>query len=109
MSLSPPRRSDLSALWAALAAITFLQGCVVVPRTMTTYDARCQVESRKMVLDTAVIGQFAKCENEGCSGQLAALGLLTAASFVVSGSVVVVGNAVYWLERQGACLVASEN
>jgi hypothetical protein len=34
-----------------------------------------------------------------------AVGAVAAASVVVSGSIVVVGNVVYWLEKQGKCLV----
>jgi hypothetical protein len=34
---------------------------------------------------------------------LVALGAVTAASAVISGSIAVVGNAVYWFERQGRC------
>jgi len=32
-------------------------------------------------------------------------GAVSAASFVVSGSVVVVGEVVYWLEAKGRCMV----
>jgi hypothetical protein len=32
------------------------------------------------------------------------LGVVAVASAVVSGSIAVVGNVVYWLERQGQCV-----
>jgi hypothetical protein len=34
---------------------------------------------------------------------VAVAGVTAAASAVVSGSIAVVGNVVYWLERQGRC------
>jgi hypothetical protein len=34
---------------------------------------------------------------------LVAMGAVTAASAVVSGSIALVGNVVYWFERQGRC------
>ena len=34
---------------------------------------------------------------------LAAMGAVTAASAVISGSIALVGNVVYWFERQGRC------
>jgi hypothetical protein len=37
------------------------------------------------------------------------MGAVAAASAVVSGSVVVVGNSVYWLESQGSCPFSREN
>ena len=36
--------------------------------------------------------------------QLGALGAVAAASAVVSGSIVITGNAVYWFDKQGRCL-----
>ena len=35
---------------------------------------------------------------------LASAGLVTAASAVVSGSIALVGNVIYWFEKQGRCL-----
>ena len=35
---------------------------------------------------------------------LATLGFVTAASVVVSGSIAIVANTVYWIERQGRCI-----
>jgi hypothetical protein len=80
-----------------------LQGCVVLPRTDTVYDAQCQVMRRQMTLEVQQIGAFGGCANEGCAMLLAASGVVAVASTVVSGSIAVVGNVVYWIERQGQC------
>jgi len=37
---------------------------------------------------------------------LVAIGAVAAASAVVSGSIVLVGNIVYWAEKQGKCALA---
>jgi hypothetical protein len=37
------------------------------------------------------------------TGQLVSLGVTSAAFAIVSGSIVVVDNVVYWLEKQGNC------
>lgn len=94
-----PRRHHLPTLGAAL----LLGGCIVVPRATEVYDPGCRTMVRQVVLETAVIGSIAHCHNEGCAAMLASLGIVTAASAVVSGSVALIGNIVYWAERQGQC------
>jgi hypothetical protein len=80
-----------------------LSGCVFVPRTVSVYDADCQITSRQMVLDVQQIGTLTHCSNEGCAGVLVALGAVASVSAVVSGSVVIVGNVVYWFEKRNLC------
>ena len=89
---------------AALGAAVALAGCIVVPQTETVYDRECQVHTRQVVLQTAVIGGLHSCGGDGCAAMLAAMGIVTAASVVVSGSIAIVGNVVYFLERQGRCV-----
>ncbi len=106
---SGPRSVAVRGLEASLArvlstlAATLLAGCIVVPRSAEVYDPQCRTMVRQMVLETAVIGTFGHCQNDGCVAMLATLGIVTAASAVVSGSVAVIGNIVYWAERQGRC------
>lgn len=89
----------LSALVAALA----LQACVVVPRTDSVFDHDCQMQRRQMTLEVQQIGAFGGCVNDGCVALLVGAGVVAAASAVVSGSIAVVGNVVYWIEQQGRC------
>ncbi len=100
--LPTPTRERLVRCGPALAAL-LLAGCIVVPRSAEVYDPQCRAMVRQMVLDTAVIGTFGHCHNDGCAAMLAAMGVVTAASVVVSGSVAVIGNIVYWAERRGRC------
>ena len=58
---------------------------------------------KKKVLKLEQTGPIANCSNDACALLLASYGLVTAASFVVSGSIVVVSNTVYWLEKQSDC------
>ena len=96
------RRLLLVALLAPLAA------CVMVPRTEWRYDADCHVIARHMTLQPVQIASIAGCNNNGCATMLAAAGATAAASTVISGSIAIVGNVVYWVERQGNCLRARE-
>jgi hypothetical protein len=81
-----------------------LTACVFVPRTTSVYDEACKVHVRQMTLDVADLGGFQRCANDGCISLLVAAGVVGAASLVVSGSIAVVGNVVYWAEKQGRCV-----
>lgn len=93
-------------LVAALAAS--LGACVVVPRTVVGYDPECHVVARHMTLQAVQIASIAGCRDSGCGALLAAAGATAAASMVVSGSIAVVGNIVYWFEKQGNCARTGE-
>lgn len=78
-------------------------GCIVLPRTAHVYDPACRTYVKQVILETTELGHLGGCVNEGCAVMLASMGMVSAASAVVSGSVAVVGNIVYWLERRGQC------
>ncbi|EWH08396.1 lipoprotein [Catenovulum agarivorans DS-2] len=88
-----------------------LAACVVVPEKIEYYDKDCQVVSRTYTLTTQevkVYGPISNCSNNECVNQVT--GMVFAAviavpiSAVVSGSIVIVGNTFYWLEKQGKCV-----
>ena len=85
----------------ALAAL--LGACVVVPRTTARYDPECHVVARQMTLQPLQLASIAGCANSGCAALAGFVGATAAASTVISGSIAIVGNVVYWLEKQGNC------
>ena len=99
-------RHPAAVLRASLLALC-LTGCIVVPQTQVVYDPACKMHTRHVTLEAAYLGGFHSCAGDGCVAMLAAVGVLTAASVVVSGSIALVGNVVYWIERQGRCPRAS--
>ena len=84
-------------------AVALLAACIMVPQTRVVYDPECRMLTRQMTLELAVIGGFQSCGGDACLAMLAGMGAVTAASAVVSGSIVLMGNVVYWIERQGQC------
>jgi len=80
-----------------------LAGCVFLPETTTRYDPACGVMQRHMVVRAYQIAAFAQCSNEGCAELLVLAGAVSAASLVVSGSIALVGDTVYWLEARTRC------
>lgn len=83
-----------------LALVTLLSACVVVPRTQVVFD-ECRMQRRSMVLDVHQVGYFSGCANEACLALLVGMGAVAAATAVVSGSIAVAGNVVYWWEERG--------
>lgn len=100
-----PRNKTLSVpILAALSSCTLLLGsCVYLPKTTTLYDEKCKIMKHHMTLEVHQAATIAGCANEACVAALVVFGAVSAATAVVSGSVVVVGNVVYWLEKQGQC------
>lgn len=87
-----------------LAIPVLLQSCVYVPITTTRYDADCQILARHMTMEPVQVAQLSSCSNAQCTDFMVVAGFTAAASAVISGSIVIVGNVVYWLEKQGRCL-----
>ena len=86
-----------------LLASTMASACVVVPVTIADYDSSCQLVTHHMELQAVQLAEINHCSNQGCGVVvIAALGV-TAATAIVSGSIVVIGNVVYWAERRVGC------
>ena len=91
-------------LSCALAAAVFfaLQGCAT-PKTVSFYDEQCNVVARKMVLEAKNPNVSANCSDKECLGELLGAAVVLTTTTVISGSIVVAGNVVYWLEKQKNC------
>jgi hypothetical protein len=86
-----------------LALAASLSACVVVPATVTRYDPECRIIARHMTLHPVQLASIGGCVNHGCVALVAVAGATAAASTVISGSIAIVGNVVYWLEERGQC------
>ena len=96
--LAPGARPALATGLALLLA-----GCVLVPATREVYDPECRLMRREVTLEAAALVQLHSCGGRECSALLVAMGVVTAASVVVSGSLAIVGNVAYWFEHTLNC------
>ena len=98
-------RTKLTRLAAAFGLSLFVSGCFFYPKTVQYYEPVCEIQARRMELHSKVID--ATCSggssHEGAAACLAFYLTMTAGSALVSGSIVVVGNTVYWFEKRGRC------
>jgi hypothetical protein len=79
-----------------------LSGCVVpVVENDDTASSACHTYTKSMSLKVLDENPFMRgCHDEEC---LAAALVVSAGSAVISGSIVLTGNTVHWLEYQGTC------
>lgn len=86
-----------------------LGACVVAPKKVASYDQNCMVSTQKIVLTTEQLQEFnnVNCMTNSCRAEFieaaATSVLVTTTSAVISGSIALVGNTLYWLESQGKC------
>ncbi|KGJ89427.1 hypothetical protein [Thalassotalea sp. ND16A] len=91
-----------------------LCSCVVKPTVTTEYDNKCQIVKKKVELSVEQVELFEQLNcsgNDECKaeflGQVVGAAVVFPLSAIVSGSIAVVGNTVYWLNEQGQCLVGN--
>lgn len=91
----------------AIALLLCISGCVFYPKKIEYYDVECDIKFKMLVLETEEMKDTCSRPKPddpyGNTCLMAVLGT-TALSAIVSGSVVVVGSTVYWLEKEGRCL-----
>jgi hypothetical protein len=82
-------------------AYSLLLACAYVPVTKPDLiqDKDCQMLSKELKLEEKKILSGGACSGAAC----AALVIVPAASFLISGSIVLVGNTLHWLEKNGTC------
>ncbi len=88
-----------------------LGGCIVMPRTEMHYDDACDVEYKHITLTAEQVNLASasmQCDSRECAIVLAAQLLAIPVSALISGSIVLVGNTMYWAQHKGACMRAPE-
>ena len=89
-----------------IIVLLFLSGCIVVPKTTYTKEnITCDLKMKNVYLTTidyGLDGIYCRGE-EDCIALLAAVSLVSVGSVIVSGSIMVIGNTIYWIEKQGKC------
>lgn len=92
-------------LTLGLLAGWLLSGCIFAPKQVTYYDHKCQTFAKKSTLEsTNHLANVGACNfSPDCSALLVAAGLVSAASVVVSGSITIIANTIYWVEKEKNC------
>lgn len=85
--------------------ICFLSGCIMVPKTHEFQEPRCELITKTLTVDIKELdgSGMKNMDPRGIILLPFALAFLFTASVVVSGSIVVAGNTVHWIEQEGTC------
>ena len=86
--------------------IALLMSCTFYPKVVDDADnGRCQLSSNKLTLEVSVPSGGFHCGGGGDAAAvcLAVAGVYSVTTAVVSGSIVLIGNTMHWIEKQGKC------
>lgn len=97
------KKSRTLKITFAVGLAALCNACMFYPRTYTVYDEECKMMTKKMELGVTEYTHLSSCSGDDCIDELFFLGFVGAVSAVVSGTVVVSGNMVYWMEKQMNC------
>gem|GEM_PF-631317 len=102
-----PLYGRFKRMLVCLTLVSFLSGCIMVPKTHEFQEPRCKLITKELTvtvkdLDLSNI-QHANVNPVGLLGLPFAFAFLFTASVVVSGSIVVAGNSIHWIEQEGTC------
>lgn len=109
-----PASHKKSKMMIIIALSLFISSCVFYPKKIEYYDEQCGIVAKKLVLETEEMKRTCSPnpndpESKECLAHLTGIISMSAASAIVSGSLVVVGSAVYWLEKEGRCIAKTVN
>lgn len=81
-------------------------GCIVTPKVESGYDTFCRADYQSLTLTTKQMDAFGSTCDDNCMAAKIANLVSVPASVIVSGSVVVAGDTVLWMEHVGSCFEA---
>ena len=90
----------------SISTIGVLSSCVFVPKESEKqkYADNCNMYTKQLTLSAQEIKGHICNADESAEVCLMVYGIaLPVGSFVISGSIVLIGNTLHWLEHQGPC------
>lgn len=91
--------------------LLLLCSCVVKPTVTTVYDDDCQITKNKVELTVEQVNTFYQLNcsrSHDCKsqfvGQVVGAAIVLPLSAIISGSIALVGNTIYWLNEKGRCI-----
>ncbi len=97
-----------------LPVVLALNGCVFVPVTSEKqrFSEDCSMATRMLTLEPKYLGGSKSSKGDGdhnhmsgdeIKAMLLVSGVVASASAIVSGSLVMLGNTIHWLEHKASC------
>jgi len=90
--------------FASIVGVALLiSGCIYYPKRVEVYDSDCNIRTRKLTLGVIGSNSVPSCSGGNAGACLAAIAAVGPVTAVVSGSIVVIGNTLYYMEKEGPC------
>ncbi len=99
-----------------LFIVFLIYSCIALPKTVSKEEQDCFLVTKSMTIDFYTSPELmdeavdeminaisSDCHKPECLLLFAPLIAISAGSLVVSGSIVIVGNTIHWMEEQGRC------
>lgn len=108
--LSPHHHGSMRKLVTILILSCFVSGCVMVPKVDTSHAPQCELVTKKLTVTTKTAG-IDHILNDDRPNQdpravvviLTGTGIVYSVSAIVSGSIMIAGNTIHWIEQEGTC------
>lgn len=84
-----------------LSLLVSITSCAYLPasKPALNQDESCQMLTNELELKEVQLIESSHCAGDACAIFIA----VPASSFIVSGSIVLIGNTLHWLEKNGTC------
>jgi len=89
---------------STVAVASLISGCVYYPKRVEVYNSDCNIKTRKLTLGVIASNSVPNCSGGNTGACLAAIAAVGPVTAVVSGSIVVIGNTLYYMEKVGPCI-----
>ena len=96
-----------------LVMICLCSSCIMVPKVDRSNEPKCKLVTKKLTVDTkkADFRKLSDWRGGGGGGGdaraaivvLAGIGIVYSTSAIISGSIMVTGNTIHWIEQEGTC------
>jgi hypothetical protein len=96
-------------LFCSVALSVICASCAFLPETSENqeYYSKCKMSTKKLVLKADIDKKYSVCDASELKDTplvcLVANGIVSSASIIISGSIVVLGNSIHWLEYKAGC------
>ncbi|MBA6340962.1 hypothetical protein H4J59_08165 [Colwellia sp. MB02u-10] len=83
----------------------FLASCTFIPAIATKqpYYNNCDMLTKKLTLESTQLEDLDECNDKTLGECLVIIGIIGSASYIISGSIVLVGNTLHWSEHNLSC------
>ncbi len=87
---------------AIIISVFYLAGCVYYPKVNKMQKAKCELVTKKLKIDKTTLDPAISSPSD-LFGFLIVGGLIAATTIAVSGSIMIAGNTIHWIEQEGTC------